>query len=226
MKVIFIMKIVAMIPIKMNNERIPGKNVKCFSDGTPLMKMIQTACLNAKTIDDIYIYCSNPNVREYVEPGVKYLQRPDYLDKNTSNCNDIIREFMKTVDADIYVVSHATGPFTTSRSIDACVEAVKTGEYDSAFMARKIQEFLWQERKALNFDIQNFPRTQDLVPIYAETPGAYVFTRETFKKYDRRVGINPYIHEVSEIESRDIDYPEDFEIADAIYMKILKKENF
>lgn len=217
------MKKVLMIPIKMNNERVPGKNIKRFSDGTPLMSLIQKAALGARTVDEIYVYCSNPNVIDYLEEGVKYLQRPEFLDMNNINCNDIIREFMKSVDADIYIVSHATGPFTTSESIDTCVNAVASGEYDSAFLARRMQEFLWQNGTALNFDIQNFPRTQDLTPIYAEAPGAYVFKKETFKKYNRRVGINPYIQEISEVESRDIDYPEDFEIANAIYMSIIKK---
>ena len=126
------------------------------------------------------------------------------------------------MDSDIYVVSHATGPFTRSLSINTCIEKVETEGYDSAFLAKRIQEFLWSEGKTINFDIQNFPRTQDLTPVYSETPGAYVFLKETFFKYDRRVGINPYIHEVSEIESRDIDYPEDFLIADAIYTEIIK----
>ena len=217
------MKTVAMIPIKLNNERVPGKNIKRFADGTPLMKLIQKACLNAKRVDEVYVYCSSEDVKEYLEPGVMFLKRPEYLDSNTSNCNDIIREFIKNVNADIYIASHATGPFTRSESIDECIEAVQTGEYDSAFLAKKIQEFLWQDGKALNFDIQNFPRTQDLVPIYSEAPGAYVFTKDTFIRYDRRVGVKPYIKEVSEIESRDIDYVEDFEIANAIYMNLLGK---
>ena len=38
---------------------------------------------------------------------------------------------------------------------------------------------------------------------------------------DVYVWFDTYIHEVSEIESRDIDYPEDFEIADAIYMNVI-----
>lgn len=217
------MKVVAMIPIKLNNERIPGKNIKRFSDGTPLMLMIQRACLNAEKVNEVYVYCSSPKVCEYLEFGVKYLQRPESLDSNEINCNDIIREFVKKVDADIYVVSHATGPFTKSESIDVCIEAVSSGKYDSAFLARGIQEFLWKNRAALNFDVQHFPRTQDLEPIYSEAPGAYVFLKETFQKYNRRVGIRPYIHEISEIESRDIDCPEDFEIADSIYMRLLKK---
>ena len=78
-------------------------------------------------------------------------------------------------------------------------------QYDEK-LAKRMQEFLWSKGTALNFDIQNFPRTQDLEPIYSEAPGAYVFTKETFVKYNRRVGIHPYIHEISEIESRDIDY--------------------
>lgn len=216
------MKTVAMIPIKLNSERVPGKNIKRFSDGTPLMKLIQRACTGAKMVDKVYIYCSSDEVQQYIIDDVIFLKRKKWLDGDGINCNDIIREFIKEVDADIYVVSHATGPFTKSTSIDACVDAVASGEYDFAFLARKILEFLWQNGRALNFDVQNFPRTQDLTPIYAEAPGAYVFAKETFVKYQRRVGIKPYIHEISEIESRDIDYPDDFLIADAIYTNILR----
>lgn len=218
------MKTVVLLPIKLNNQRVPGKNIKRFSDGTPLMSLIQQACLKCKKVDSIYVYCSNPSVQNYILPGVNYLQRPEYLDSDKANSNDIIREFIKNVDADIYVETHATGPFTKAESIDACIDAVASGEYDSAFLAKRIQEFLWQNGTAMNFDIQHFPRTQDLIPIYSEAPGAYVFTKQTFKKYDRRVGMKPYIHEISEVESRDIDYPEDFEIANAIYMSLIRKK--
>lgn len=34
------MKTVAFIPIKMNNERLPGKNTKGFSNGRPLISYI------------------------------------------------------------------------------------------------------------------------------------------------------------------------------------------
>ena len=211
------MKTVAMIPIKFNNERLPGKNIKTFYDGTPLISLIQRACVNAREIDEVYVYCSTDRVIDYLEPGVKYLNRPRWLDTPAVNCNDIIREFMKEVEADIYIASHATGPFTRSESIDKCISMVKSGKYDSGFLGQKIQQFFWQNGRPLNFDIQHFPRTQDLVPIYCETPGAYVFTKETFQKYDRRVGVHPYICEVSEIEARDIDNADELAIADMIY---------
>ncbi|MDR1216737.1 MAG: hypothetical protein LBK25_08645 [Treponema sp.] len=219
-------KVVCMIPIKLNNERVPGKNIKRFFDGTPLMSLVQRAVLNTYGIDEVYVYCSNEEVVEYLERDVKFLKRPDFLDKNTSNCNDIIHEFIKYIDADIYAVSHATAPFTTSVSIEACIKKVKSGEYDSAFLAEKCQEFLWRDRKPLNFDAQNFPRTQDLPLIYKEAPGAYVFSKETFLRYNRRVGEKVYIHEIDEIEGWDIDYPEDFMLADLIYQGGLHKNSY
>lgn len=216
------MKIIAVIPIKLKNERVPGKNIKRFSDGTPLMTMIQKACLNAEKVDETYVYCSNPEVCEYMLPEVKYLQRPEFLDTQNVNSNDILREFIKQADADIYVEAHATGPFTKSESIDACISAIESGKFDSAFLVKRLQEFLWNKEAPINFDLQHFPRSQDIEPIFMETCGAYAFSKETFLKYDRRVGIKPYLHEVSELESCDIDYPEDFMIADAIYSYLNK----
>lgn len=74
----------------------------------------------------------------------------------------------------------------------------------------------------MNFDIQHFPRTQDLCPDLFRGSWCICFLKGTFEKYGRRVGMHPYIHEVSELESRDIDYPEDFEIANALYMSLIK----
>ena len=205
------MKTVALIPIKMESKRIPKKNIKPFFDGTPLMSFIQQACLDSEVIDETYVYCSDDAVIPYVLSGVKYLKRPDFLDRDNINANDFIREFMKVVDADIYVNAHTTSPFAKPSTIAELVNKVASGDYDSAFCAEGIRAFMWEDGKPINFDPNNFPRTQDLPDIYAETSICYVFTKETFEKYNRRVGIKPYIQEVGKIEAIDIDYPEDFE---------------
>lgn len=218
------MRVVAMIPVKMGSQRIPGKNIKEFFDGTPLVSLIQRVCMKSPHIDEVYVYCSDISIESYLEPNVRFLQRPSFLDSDDCNCNDIIREFIKSVDADVYVVSHATGPFTKVQSINACIDAVVNNGYDSAFLAKRLQAFLWQDGEALNFDPQFFPRTQDLKPVFEEASGAFVFPKETFIKYGRRVGANPFICEVDDIEAIDIDYPIDFVIADAIYKEIVKNE--
>ena len=217
------MKTVALIPIKLGSKRVPGKNIKPFFDGTPLMSFIQQACLDAKNIDEVYIYCSDDAVIPYVLPGVTYLKRPEYLDGDNINANDFIREFMKQVDADIYVNAHTTSPFAKPETIEECVEKVASGEYDSAFCAEALRTFMWEDGKPINFDPDHFPRTQDLPLIYGETSIAYVFTKESFLKHNRRLGSKHYVKEVSKTDAIDIYYPEDFEIANAIYKEVIKK---
>ncbi len=217
------MKTVALIPIKLGSKRVPKKNIKPFFDGTPLMHFIQKTCLECKNIDEVYVYCSDETVKEYVLPGVNFMKRPIELDGDDKNANDIIRAFMKEVDADIYVNTHTTSPFAKVETIESCIEKVKSGEYDSAFCAENIKTFLWSENKPINFDPDHFPRTQDLPDIYGETSIAYVFTKESFLKNNRRLGNKPFIKEVGKIEAMDIDYPEDFDIANAIYREVICK---
>ena len=98
------MKIAAFVPIKLNNERTPGKNTKRFSDGTPLITHFLKTLVKVKEIDELYVYCSNEEIKEYLVPNVQYLKRPEWLDTKEATPQDIIRCFMQQVDADIYMV--------------------------------------------------------------------------------------------------------------------------
>lgn len=209
------MKIVAIMPIKLINERCPGKNIRMLGD-KPLLQHELDSLKATELCDSINVYCSNEDIVPYLPEGVRFIKRPEFLDLPTSNFSQIFDNFMGTVDADIYVYAHATAPFITVETMKQCIEAVKDGEYDSAFCAIKLQDYLWQDGKPLNFDASNLPRTQDLRPIYQETSGVYVFTKEVYKKYKRRVGKKPFIKEVSFKEAVDIDNPKDFDLAEAM----------
>lgn len=216
------MKVVAYIPIKLNNERCPGKNIKKFDDGTPLCSFLFNTISQVNNIDEIYCYCSDESIENYLQGRVRFLKRDPKLDLDSAKFQDICDSFIEQVDADIIVLSHVTSPFIKAESIEECVERVKSGEYDSAFAAGRVQEFLWQESRPLNFDPSSVVRSQDLPLIYKESIGCFVFTRKEYMQNKRRIGLHPYIKEISKIEEVDIDYPEDFEIANAIYMNILK----
>lgn len=209
------MKIVAIMPIKLQNERLPGKNTKLLGD-KPLLQYELLSLIETNMLDSINVYCSDESVCEYLPEGVAFIKRPEFLDLPTSNFSQIFENFTNVVDADIYVYAHATAPFITVETMQQCIEAVKSGTYDSAFCAVKIQDFLWENGKPLNFDATNIPRSQDLNPIYRETSGVYVFTKEVFEKYHRRIGVKPYVKEVSFKEAVDINNPEDFDLAQAL----------
>ncbi len=211
------MKIVAVVPMKLNNRRLPQKNIKKFTNGKPLCSYILDTLLSIPKIDDVYVYCSDPKIRDYLPDGTIFLQRSEELDKDTTSMTEVLKSFSKEIDADIYVMTHTTAPFVSRESIIKGIDMVLSGLYDSAFAAKRIQDFLWKDNKPFNYDLNCIPRTQDLPPIFMETSGFYIYRKNVIQKLGRRIGLNPSIIEVGGIEGIDIDEKEDFDIADAIY---------
>lgn len=209
------MKIVGVMPIKLQNERLPGKNTKILGD-KPLLQHALDNLVKTNKCDSINVFCSNEEVIKYLPKEVNFLKREDYLDLPTSNFTQIFDSFISKVDADVYVFMHATAPFVSVETMNECIDAVVSGKYDSSFCAVVIQDFLWMDNKPLNFDASNLPRSQDLKPIYRETSGIYVFTKEVYQKLRRRIGENPFIKVVSYKEAVDINNPEDFDLAEAL----------
>lgn len=216
------MKTIAIVPMKLNNRRLPQKNTKSFTNGKPLCYYILSTLLKVDGIDEVYVYCSNPDIQEFIPKGIHYLKRSESLDQDTTKMNEVLQAFAEDVPADIYVMTHTTAPFISAESIKKGLDAVASGEYDSSFAAKKLQDFLWKDGVPFNYELNNIPRTQDLPALYEETSGFYIYTSDVITKLNRRIGENPFIVEVGEIESVDIDEPEDFMIADAIYNYIIR----
>lgn len=219
------MKTVAIVPMKLNNRRLPQKNTKPFTNGKPLCYYILSTLLEVDGIDEVYVYCSNPDIQEFIPSNVKYIQRSESLDQDTTSMTEVLNCFTKEVPADIYVMTHTTAPFISKESISKGLNAVKSNEYDSSFAAKKLQDFLWKDGKPFNYELDNIPRTQDLPALYEETSGFYIYKHDVMAKLHRRIGDKPYIVEVGEIEAVDIDEAEDFIIADAIFNHLILSGN-
>ena len=206
------MKTVALIPIKLNSQRLPHKNILPIA-GHPLCWHVCNTLNQVKGIDEIYVYCSDPAVKQYLPETTVFLQRPSWLDQDSVKGFDIYREFINTIHADVYVLAHTTSPFIRVESCQAALDHVLSGENDSAFSAQRIQTFAWYQGKPINYDLNDVPRTQDLDPVWVETSAFFIFRKEVFTVYNRRIGFNPYIQEVSGIEAIDIDEKKDYDMA-------------
>lgn len=56
------MKVVAFVPIRLNSQRVEGKNLRQLG-GKPLMCHILGTLLGVEAIDEVYVYCSDEAVR-------------------------------------------------------------------------------------------------------------------------------------------------------------------
>ncbi|MDO5487877.1 MAG: acylneuraminate cytidylyltransferase family protein, partial [Rikenellaceae bacterium] len=203
------MRRVAFVPIRLNSQRVEGKNLRELG-GRPLMAYLLESLAAARNIDKVYVYCSNPAIVEYLPEGVEWLQRDERLDQNTTLGEEIYDAFTREVEADIYILAHATSPFIRTATIEQAVRSVESGEYDSAFSAERVQTFAWWQGRPLNYSLQHVPRTQDLEPLYVETSAFFVFRAEVWREQHRRIGQKPYMAVTDRIESMDIDDPDDF----------------
>lgn len=208
-------KTVAFVPIRLNSKRVVGKNLKMLG-GKPLMCHILGTLTSIKLIDEVYVYCSDEGITQYLPEGVKFLKRPDFLDRDETLGKEIYEEFVKTVDADVYVLAHTTSPFMKKETVESALNKIVSGEHDSAFSCERIKTFAWYKNKPLNYELKEIPRTQSIEPIYVETSAFFMFEKEIWTKYGQRIGFNPYFALVDKIEGIDIDWPEDFEFAQKI----------
>lgn len=209
------MKTVAFVPIRLNSQRVEGKNLRQLG-GEPLLCHILRTLLRTRHIDETYVFCSDERIRPLLPAGVRFLRRSETLDRDTTLGREIYDAFTSEVEADLYVLAHATSPFIRPETIDGAIEKIRSGEYDSAFSAEKIQTFAWYEGRPLNYSLDNIPRTQTIEPVYIETSAFFIFPRPLWCEHRRRIGDRPYLAIVDRIEGMDIDYPEDFALAETI----------
>ena len=214
-------KIVALLPMKANSERVKGKNFREFN-GKPLFRWTLDTLLAIKEIDQVII---NTDAREILaENGLVETDRIVIRDRKKEICGDmvsmnlIIEDDVNNVNADIYLMTHTTNPLMTVSTVGGALESFQaqknSGDADSLFTVDKIQtRFYREDCSAVNHDPDNLLRTQDLEPWFEENSNLYIFTKEAFDKTNARIGENPMMYETSKFESIDIDTPDDWDFA-------------
>lgn len=216
------MRTVAWVPIKLNNQRLPGKNTKLLA-GKPLCSYMLETLTQIDGLDDIYVYCSQEDIIQYLPNGVKFLKRPEKLDGAMVGHYEIVESFINTIDADVYLNAHVTNPFVKRESIQRGLDKVLSGEHDSAHTVQKLNKPLWYHGEPFNFTRTKMYRNQDIDPMYIDMH-LCIYKKEVYTEQKSRYGKNPYFIELSQIESIDIDYPEDFMFAEVMYQTFLKNK--
>ena len=225
------MRIVALLPMKANSERVKGKNFRDFG-GKPLFRWVLDTLLSVAEIDLIVI---NTDARHILaEYGLIDNERILIRDRHEEICGDlismnlIIKDDIKNIDADIYLMTHTTNPFLSRHSVQAAIEkfqiTVKAGGTDSLFTVNKVQDRFYDvDVQPINHDPANLIRTQDLDPWYQENSNLYLFSKDSFYKTDARIGANPTMLVTAPYESTDIDTPDDWELGEVMVEYYRKK---
>jgi CMP-N-acetylneuraminic acid synthetase len=213
-------RIVALVPMRHDSERVPGKNYRPMA-GAPLYRHIITALLGCPDVDRIVIDTDSPTIREDAAanfPGVIVLDRPEHLRDGNIPMNDVLLNDVRQVPAELYLQTHSTNPLLKPSTIQRAIRDFREHpEHDSLFSVTRIQARLWSaESKPLNHDPAVLLRTQDLPPVFLENSCLYLFARELLEGRGTRIGANPLLFEIDRDEASDIDTEQDFRVVEAL----------
>jgi CMP-N-acetylneuraminic acid synthetase len=92
------------MPIKLHNERLPGKNTKLLGN-KPLLHYQLNALKETGLCTNITVFCSDQAILQFLPDGITFLKRAPDLDLPTSNFTQIFASYIALVDADICVYS-------------------------------------------------------------------------------------------------------------------------
>lgn len=225
-------RIVALLPMKANSERVKGKNFRDFN-GKPLFRWILDTLLEVDEIDQVVI---NTDARYILaDNGLTDTDRVLIRDRKPEICGDfvsmnkVLADDLSSVAADTYLMTHATNPLMSANTIRGAIRAFhqarQDGRADSLFTVDKVQtRFYREDCSAVNHDPDNLIRTQDLEPWFEENSNLYLFSRESFAATNARIGRKPMMYESPRFESIDIDDQIDWDFAVVAARYMLKKK--
>ena len=213
--------IAAIVPMRHDSERVPGKNYRPL-DGVPLYHYIVRCLMGCPEIGRIMIDTDSPVILEDARknfPTVTAYERPEHLRDGHLSMNTVLENSIKQWEADYYLQTHCTNPLlrpaTVRKAIRRFLDALPT--HDSLFTVTRIQSRLWDTNgQPLNHDPSKLLRTQDLKPLYEENSCLYLFSADSLRRCRNRIGATPILFEIDPLEAIDIDEESDFRMTESL----------
>ena len=221
-------RIVALVPMRHDSERVPGKNYRPFA-GVPLYHHIVKNLLACPHIEEVVIDTDSPVIMEDASQHfsqVRLIQRPDHLRTGTTSMNDVLPHDVTQVESDYYLQTHSTNPLLRTETITKAIETfLSPGDHDSLFGVTHLRTRLYDAQgNPINHDPDILLRTQDLPPVYEENSTLYIFSGKTLETRKNRIGYRPIMFEVNREEAIDIDEELDFLFAEFLFRQRQKVE--
>ena len=218
------MKKIAFIPVRGGSKSIPKKNIKIFC-GKPLIYWNLIELENCNQVDEVVVASDSEDIISVVEgfklSKVVIYRRSNENAQDHSTSESIMLEyinFAKLDLSDVFMLVQATSPFTKSNDFSNGLKMMSS--YDTVFSCAKIKRFIWdKDSNPLNYDFNNRPRRQDFDGTFMENGAFCISLVSDIIKYNNRISGNIGICEMPEYTFVEIDEPEDWIIAERLFLK-------
>ena len=207
------MPVTCFLPCRKGSERVPNKNTRPFA-GSSLIEIKLYQLLQSKLIDTIIVSTDDPLVAESAKRyGIEPHWRDASLCRNDTSTDALIVHVAELIPEGDILWTHVTSPFVDAAMYDDMIATYWDAHCDSLMTVTQMHGFPWPPNWDRN--AEKWPRTQTLAPAYEVNSAAFIAQAETYREGDR-IGVNPHLYELAQVESIDIDWPADFELAERL----------
>lgn len=216
------------LPTRKGSERVINKNTRDFAgiEGG-LLKLKLTQLLSSHVIYEIILSTDDPSsiivAESFQSKRIKIIERPEDLALSSTSLVDLVRYVPTICKSEHILWTHVTSPFVIADDYNAICEKylrqLKVG-HDSLMTVKPIRNFIWDKHQndLINrINNEKWPRTQDLKVYYEIDSAVFLSSRANYLKYDNRLGKYPYLYEMDGIKSFDVDWEEDFKLAEILF---------
>ncbi|MGB0805820.1 MAG: cytidylyltransferase domain-containing protein [Salibacteraceae bacterium] len=216
-------KLVAIIPVRAGSQRVKDKNFKPFAGKSLFEHKVET--IKQLPVDDIIVNTdSELAIEKAKELGIGYHRREPYFASSECTNSEYHEYLAKVTEAENILVAQVTAPLLMADIYKTAIKEFYETDCNSLMSVKLVREFLWHNGKALNYDPENAPNSQDLPKYYAPTFGLVLAQRDAMLKARNLICSKPHFLEVSETQSIDIDTTLDFDFAEFMFKKEILNE--
>jgi len=216
-------KVTAIVPIKAETE-VVDRSIRLFNN-RPLYRTLLDKLENIFAIDEIIVDSDIPDLGEElirIYKKVKFVQRASNLLCSGTDINKIIEyDLEQSENNEIFIQTHINKPLLKKETIAAALKKFVELEdkNDSLFSVNTYKSrFYNHEKRPINHEPKDLKRTKDLNPVYEENSCFYIFTRESFYENRHRIGSNPFLFDISSIESLELHDELSYKLAEILML--------
>lgn len=221
--------VTAFLPCRMGSERVPKKNIRpfgTFSSGLVEIKLQQL--LSAQEIDRVVLSTNDAEIisfAEKIDHRAKLFvhKRAEELSSSQTSTDSLVAHARSLIGSGHILWTHVTSPFVSAMAYDEAVVAYKKAlenGHDSLMTTSVLRSFIWTQEGPINYDrtVEKWPRTQTLPALHEVNSAVFLAHCDVYEHCSDRIGNNPYLMPLDKVTAFDIDWEDDFRLAEQMLL--------
>ena len=210
-------QITAVIPIRGGSTRCKHKSIRPFGD-TTLLELRIKILQQVKEIDIIQVNSDSDEVLRIAKSlGVQTFKRDSIYASDDADGTMVYQCLSDACPTDIMLIAFTPTPFITAEDYSKCISIFREGKHDSVLSMHHMKDYIFHDKKPVNFNPLKTCKSQDLPNYYNMTFGITVINTKYVQEHHSIWRDNPYFYEVDQLKAMDIDTNMDFVICEHLY---------